>query len=340
MNIDEYRKGYKDGVYDSNHPGNDIARAVVTMGGMVEHPDYRKGYADGLNGRDFDPYPNTDDAEDSDSDDSEYEDTAEEWRGSSGYSGSVYSSGGSSTYESVKPELTVKQARWESFVFLIFWAIPALFVAWSWQDYGQGQGSGLFFGLIWPLLWVLGGFAWLVRGLFGSHQKFFLIDIFFQATKGMVVALLAWRGLRYFVLDLPSRNLKKTKAEMCAVAVACLSIIILSLAFRWTPERVGPIRVFIVDVGRSNHLTIYATGENVDDGTSLRVVNETPDTVTVRFKSGDTRLSKVELAKFGRFETGYVDDYTHTISGPAIFFWVVCVPVFVWVVASKGIEDA
>jgi hypothetical protein len=100
------------------------------------------------------------------------------------------------------------------------------------------------------------------------------------------------------------------------------------------------MRVFVVHVGRFQHLRVFALGEDVDDGTSWRVVSETPDAITVRFKSGDTRLSKAEATKFGRLETGYINDYTHTISGLAIFFWVVCVPVSVWVAAPKGIKQA
>lgn len=179
----------------------------------------------------------------------------------------------------------------------------------------------------------------MVRNLFGlgPSSKFFMEDLFFQATKGIMIAFLVWRGLRYFVLDLPTRNLKKTKAEMCAVVVACLSILIISFAFRWTP---GPVRVFVVTVGPLNHLTIRASNENVDDGTSWRVVNETPNNVTVRFNSGEAQLSRADVAKFGRLDTGYVDDYTRTISDHATFFWIVCVPVSVWIVASKCIRHA
>jgi hypothetical protein len=101
--IGEYRKGYKDGEYDSNHPGNDLARVLITGGGLLESSDYGRGHEDGVNGRQYDDSYIYDDesgaSEDGEGDSRPDGDSGgDEPSGGSGYSG--YSDNSSSSSSS------------------------------------------------------------------------------------------------------------------------------------------------------------------------------------------------------------------------------------------------
>ena len=130
----------------------------------------------------------------------------------------------------LQPEREVKQSRWwESFiVWLVLWSVPGFLVrsyvmgAGS-NDIGTGPNAGFFGGLlgvIWPLPWVLGGIAWLARGLFGSHEKFWMIDLFYVATGGLfraiILALAIWFSLRLVLIILPTRRQKKIAQDNAA----------------------------------------------------------------------------------------------------------------------------
>jgi tetratricopeptide (TPR) repeat protein len=122
---------------------------------------------------------------------------------------------------------------------------------------------------------------------------------------------------------------------LCAAGALVAIVFVISSVFRWSPTRVGPTRVFSV----GPDIQIRATGEKVPGGTSWQVVSETPDSMTVRFKFGDRTLPKGgNLAKFGRLETGFAEDYTNTLSAGAISFWIFLVPIAVWVLASQAIK--
>jgi hypothetical protein len=54
MNIEDYSRGYDDGLYAARTPGADVANALM-LGGALDTPSYRKGYQDGLNGHEFEP---------------------------------------------------------------------------------------------------------------------------------------------------------------------------------------------------------------------------------------------------------------------------------------------
>jgi hypothetical protein len=87
----------------------------------------------------------------------------------------------------------VKQEKLEAF---LLWFIPAL-VTWSFSNQSLSSAQALFYAAIWPLLWLAGGVAWLATLLFSSQEEFWMVDLFYEASAGLIAAILVGRGLRY-----------------------------------------------------------------------------------------------------------------------------------------------
>ena len=130
----------------------------------------------------------------------------------------------------LEPVTDIKQKQaWESLiVWLLLWVVPAILVR-SYvlgagaRDLGSGPNAGFFgwlLGIIWPLPWALGGIAWMARGLFGSRQEFWMIDLFYVATAGLfralILAVAIWFLLRCIFIILPTRRQKKIVQENAA----------------------------------------------------------------------------------------------------------------------------
>jgi len=118
---------------------------------------------------------------------------------------------------------------------------------------------------------------------------------------------------------------------LCAIGALCIAIATISVLFSWSPEHAGPFRVFTP----TQNMQITATREQIAAGSSKRVMSENAGEITIRLRDGDRTLPRADLLKFGRLETGYVEDDTNTIGGFAEFFWLGCVPVGVWIMAAK-----
>lgn len=117
---------------------------------------------------------------------------------------------------------------------------------------------------------------------------------------------------------------------LCALVAAMFGALVISGMHGWAPKSVGPMRVFTPTTA----MLVRATGETVAAGSSKKIVNENAQTVTIRFSNGDTALPRSELVKFGRLETGYIQDYTNTISATGEVIWLFCAPIGIWVFAS------
>lgn len=144
-------------------------------------------------------------------------------------------------------------------------------------------------------------------------------------------------------LHLLRENLRKLNEEsfagfgfLCAAGVACIAFVTISMVFSSGPEKKGPFRVFTA----SQNMQINATREQIASGSSRRVMSENGDQITIRLDNGDRTLPRADLLRFGRLETGYVEDYTNTIGWFAKFFWRICIPIVVWIGASKLRREA
>jgi tetratricopeptide (TPR) repeat protein len=101
-------------------------------------------------------------------------------------------------------------------------------------------------------------------------------------------------------LNLSRENLRKLNEEsfagfgfLCALGVACIAFITISMLFSSDPERKGPFRVFTA----SQNMQINATREQIASGSSRRVMSENGDQITIRLDNGDRTLPRADLLK-------------------------------------------
>jgi hypothetical protein len=87
----------------------------------------------------------------------------------------------------------VKQEKREAF---LLWFIPAL-VTLFFCDQSLSSSQSLLYAVIWPLPWLLGGIAWVLAWLVGSQEQFWMIDLFYKASAGLIAAIIVGRVLRY-----------------------------------------------------------------------------------------------------------------------------------------------
>lgn len=118
---------------------------------------------------------------------------------------------------------------------------------------------------------------------------------------------------------------------ICAVGSACLAYFLIALMFSSKPEVKGPFRVF----NPTQNVPVNRAFDTLSVGSARQVVNESETEVTLRFNDGNLTFPKADLLKFGRLETGYVQDGTRTLGRFPWFFWQICVPIIVWAGTSK-----
>jgi ribosomal protein L7/L12 len=118
---------------------------------------------------------------------------------------------------------------------------------------------------------------------------------------------------------------------LCFIGAELAAIFFIQTFFTWGPVREGPFRVFTP----SQSMRMTATGEQIAAGSSKQLLSENDSQVTIRFEYGDRTLPRAEILKFGRFETGYVEDDSREISGFGEFLFLGVVPIGLGVLASK-----
>jgi len=124
---------------------------------------------------------------------------------------------------------------------------------------------------------------------------------------------------------------------LIAIVVGVLAGLIIGNSPLGKPERVGPTK--ILTFTSNGWVKLGDTRYTVKPGDSVQVLSDSQDSICLRIKHDEGCLSRIRVLQMAKLEIGYFSNYSKTLSGGALFFWIFGIPIVIWILSTFVIKS-
>lgn len=122
-----------------------------------------------------------------------------------------------------------------------------------------------------------------------------------------------------------------------AVVTAILVFIIINISSLGTPKKAGPAK--ILTFTSNGWIRLGNTKYTVEPGSSVQLMEITNDSICIRIRHDEGCLDKRKILKMAKVESGYFSDYSGTLSGGAVAFWLFSSSTIIGIISANGIKQ-